>query len=71
MSCTTLQAISNATPARRGLLERLLATIAAPAVRELPPATLRDLALTEPERAEQELREAWRRFMRADVLRGL
>jgi hypothetical protein len=70
MNCTTLPATSNATPARHGLLERLVAAIAAPAVRELPPATLRELSPTEAQRAEEEVRAAWHRFMPCDVPRG-
>ena len=70
-STTTVQAIATAVPRRPGLLARLRAALAAPAVREMDPATLRDIGLSEQWREEQELRDAWRRFMRADVMRGL
>jgi hypothetical protein len=71
MSCTTtVQAIGTAAPSRPGLLARLLAAYSAPAPQELDPATLRDIGLSEEWRTREELREAWRRFMPTDVMRG-
>jgi hypothetical protein len=64
MTCsTTVQAITTATPTRPGLLDRLLAAFAAPAIRDMPPAVAREILESEEARAQRELREAWHRFM--------
>jgi hypothetical protein len=57
------------TPGRPGLLARLLAAFAAaPAARELDPVVLREIGPAEERRAQQELRDAWRRFMPVKVM---
>jgi len=64
MHTPPLQAPCNATePARFGFLPWLVALYSRPSLRGLDLALLRDIGAPEEDRAQAELREAWRRWL--------
>ena len=69
MHTTPIQApCAAAEPARFGFLPWLVALYSRPSLRGLDLAVLRDIGAPEEERAQAELREAWRHWLPPDGL---